>query len=75
MERSCKSYWARWASCFLCQGDFVVKVNCNHLQKVHKTLSDNKYVLHFHIYEKPSCQTNNNTSRVEQKMMIKLHLK
>ena len=47
---------------FLRHGGFVVKVNSNYLQKKKKTLSDNKYVLNFHKDEKPSCQTNNDTS-------------
>ena len=63
MERSCKSSWARWPSCFSHNGGFVVKVNCNHLQKIDKTLSDNKYVSNFHKNEKPFCQTNNDTSK------------
>ena len=33
---------------FLCHGSFAVKVNCNHLQKTDKTLSNNKYILNFH---------------------------
>ena len=48
---------------FLHHSGFVVKVNCNHLQKTDKTLSDNKYVSNFHKDEKPFCQTNNDTSK------------
>ena len=48
---------------FLRHGSFVVKVNCNHLQKIDKTLFDNNYVSSFHEDEKPLCQTNNDTSK------------
>ena len=32
---------------FLCHGSFDVKVNCNHLQKIGKTLLDNKICIEF----------------------------
>ena len=49
---------------FLLLGSFVVKVNCNKLQKVDETLSDNEYVSNFHKDEKPFCKTND-TSKSE----------
>ena len=49
---------------FLRHGSFVVKVNCNKLQKVDETLSDNEYVSNFHKDEKPFCKTND-TSKSE----------
>ena len=57
---------------FLCHSGFAVKVNCNHLQKIDKTLLENKYVSNFQNDEKPFCQTNNDTrkSKVEDDNQI-----